>query len=66
MRDLLSKVMTGSMVAGAALLDHLRDRGVVVVRNIADCADIIDTGLPGAKADFSWDGRYIAFTAKRG
>lgn len=35
----------------------------VVVRNIADCDDIFDTGLPGAKADFSYDGRYIAFHA---
>jgi hypothetical protein len=37
--------------------------GTVVVRNIADCDDVLDTGLPGAKADFSWDGRYIAFHA---
>jgi Tol biopolymer transport system component len=35
----------------------------VVVRSLADCADVLDTGLPGAKADFSWDGRYIAFHA---
>lgn len=40
-------------------------RGNVVVRGLTDCDDIIDTGLQGAKADFSWDGRYIAFhTAK--
>jgi hypothetical protein len=37
--------------------------GTVVVRNLADCVDVLDTGLPGAKADFSWDGRYIAFHA---
>src|SRR5262245_28300979 len=36
-------------------------RGKIVVRNLTDCQDIIDTGIGGAKADFSWDGRYIAF-----
>jgi WD40-like Beta Propeller Repeat len=36
-------------------------RGTVVVRNLTDCADVLDTGLPAAKADFSYDGRYIAF-----
>ncbi len=35
-------------------------RGTVVVRNLEDCADIIDTGIAGGKADFSWDGRYLA------
>jgi WD40 repeat protein len=40
-------------------------RGSVVVRNLTDCTDIFDTGLPGAKADFSWDGRYIAFHAPK-
>ncbi|MDB4913415.1 MAG: hypothetical protein JWM95_1059 [Gemmatimonadetes bacterium] len=35
--------------------------GSIVVRNIDDCNDIIDTKMPGAKADFSWDGRFIAF-----
>jgi hypothetical protein len=25
------------------------------------CSDAVDTGIAGAKADFSWDGRYIAF-----
>jgi hypothetical protein len=40
-------------------------RGTVVVRNLDDCGDILDTGLPGAKADFSWDGRYIAFHAPK-
>jgi hypothetical protein len=45
-------------------------QGTVVVRNLTDCADVLDTGLPAAKADFSWDGRYIAFhtpkTSRRG
>lgn len=36
-------------------------RGTVVVRSLTDCSYIFDTGLQGAKADFSWDGRYIAF-----
>ena len=36
-------------------------RGNVVVRGLDHCDDIVDTGLQGAKADFSWDGRYIAF-----
>jgi hypothetical protein len=36
-------------------------RGTVVVRNLTDCADVLDTGLPAAKADFSYDERYIAF-----
>jgi len=36
-------------------------RGNVVVRGLDNCDDIIDTGIKGAKADFSWDGRYIAF-----
>jgi hypothetical protein len=36
-------------------------RGNIVVRNLADCDNILDTGTKGAKADFSWDGRYIAF-----
>jgi hypothetical protein len=36
-------------------------RGSVVVRSRTDCNDIFDTGLQGAKADFSFDGRYIAF-----
>ena len=38
-------------------------QGTVVVRNLTDCADVLDTGLPAAKADFSYDGRYIAFHA---
>lgn len=36
-------------------------KGNVVVRNVTDCQDMVDTGLQGAKADFSWDGRYVAF-----
>ena len=40
-------------------------RGTIVVRNLADCDSIIETGVRGAKADFSWDGRYIAFHAPR-
>ncbi|HST58430.1 MAG TPA: hypothetical protein VLK84_07080 [Longimicrobium sp.] len=36
-------------------------RGTLVVRNLTDCEDIVQTGMPGAKADFSWDGRYVAF-----
>jgi hypothetical protein len=35
-------------------------RGTVVVRNLTDCNDIVDTGIGGGKADFSWDGRYVA------
>ncbi len=35
--------------------------GNVVVRGLTDCKDTLDTGLQGAKADFSWDGRYVAF-----
>jgi hypothetical protein len=42
-------------------------RGHVVVRGLTDCSDILDTGLQGAKADFSFDGRYVAFhVAKSG
>jgi hypothetical protein len=36
-------------------------RGAVVVRGLDDCNAILDTGLQGAKADFSWNGRYVAF-----
>jgi hypothetical protein len=35
--------------------------GTVVLRNLTDCDDIVDTGLQGAKADWSFDGRYVAF-----
>lgn len=42
-------------------------KGHVVVRGLTDCNDILDTGLRGAKADFSFDGRYVAFhVAKTG
>jgi WD40 repeat protein len=40
-------------------------RGTIVVRGLTDCDDVIDTGIQGAKADFSWDGRYIAFHAPK-
>src|SRR5688572_27983854 len=40
-------------------------RGTVVVRNRTDCTSIFDTGIRGAKADFSWDGRYVAFHAPK-
>lgn len=36
-------------------------RGRIVVRGLTDCENTIDTGLQGAKADFSYDNRYIAF-----
>lgn len=35
--------------------------GAVVVRGRTDCVNVFDTGLQGGKADFSFDGRYIAF-----
>ena len=42
-------------------------RGHVVVRGLTDCDDVLNTGLQGAKADFSFDGRYVAFhVAKTG
>ena len=40
-------------------------RGTVVVRNLMDCEGILDTGIGGQKADFSWDGRYIAFHVQK-
>ena len=40
-------------------------RGTVVVRSLSDCSYRLDTGMEGAKADFSWDGRYIAFHAPK-
>ena len=40
-------------------------KGHVVVRGLTDCNDILDTGLQGAKADFSFDGRYVAFHVAR-
>jgi hypothetical protein len=36
-------------------------RGHLVIRNVRDCADILRTNISGAKADFSADGRYIAY-----
>jgi hypothetical protein len=36
-------------------------KGNIVVRGLDNCDNIFDTGIQGAKADFSWDGRYIAF-----
>lgn len=36
-------------------------RGQLLVRSLDNCADVIVTGIRGAKADFSFDGRYIAF-----
>lgn len=38
-------------------------KGNLVVRRLDDCANIVETGIQGSKADFSWDGRYIAFHA---
>ena len=40
-------------------------RGTVVVRSLNDCNYIFDTGIRGAKADFSWDGRYVAMHAPK-
>ena len=40
-------------------------RGSIVVRNLTDCEFVLNTGIQGAKADFSWDGRYIAFHAPK-
>ena len=37
--------------------------GTIVVKNLGDCRDLIRTGMEGGKADFSYDGRYIAFHA---
>jgi hypothetical protein len=39
--------------------------GTIVVRNVADCEGIVRTNIGGGKADFSWDGRYIAFHAQK-
>jgi hypothetical protein len=36
-------------------------RGALVIRDLTDCQNILNTGMQGAKADFSWDGRYVAF-----
>ena len=40
-------------------------RGTVVVRDLMGCDFILDTGIRGAKADFAWGGRYIAFHAPK-
>lgn len=37
----------------------------IIVRNRDDCRDVIRTGVEGGKADFSYDGRYIAFHAQK-
>jgi hypothetical protein len=37
--------------------------GNIVVRGLDNCDNIFDTGIQGAKADFSFDGRHIAFHA---
>lgn len=39
--------------------------GTVVVRDLMDCDYSFDTGIRGAKSDFSWDGRYIAMHAPK-
>jgi hypothetical protein len=36
-------------------------KGILVVRALDNCAGIVNTHIQGSKADFSWDGRYIAF-----
>lgn len=35
-------------------------RGTVVVRSLTNCDVVFDTGIDGAKSDFSWDSRYVA------
>src|SRR5688572_710524 len=40
-------------------------RGNVVIRDLGGCDFVLDTGIRGAKADFSWDGRYVAFHAPK-
>jgi hypothetical protein len=40
-------------------------RGNLVIRDIGGCDFVLDTGIKGAKADFSWDGRYVAFHAPK-
>lgn len=40
-------------------------RGNIVVRDLIGCDFILDTGIRGAKADFAWGGRYIAFHAPK-
>jgi hypothetical protein len=41
-------------------------KGNVTVRGLDNCDDVLNTGIQGGKADFSWDGRYIAFHAIKG
>lgn len=36
-------------------------RGLIAVRNVDSCDGIVETGIQGAKADFSFDGKKIAF-----
>ena len=38
-------------------------KGNLVVRGLDNCDNVFETGIQGSKADFSWDGRYIAFHA---
>ena len=38
-------------------------KGILVVRALDNCDGILNTHIQGSKADFSWDGRYIAFHA---
>src|SRR5262249_48705725 len=38
-------------------------KGNLLVRGLDNCDNIFDTGIQGSKADFSWNGRYIAFHA---
>jgi hypothetical protein len=38
-------------------------KGILVVRPLDNCAGVVNTHIQGSKADFSWDGRYIAFHA---
>jgi hypothetical protein len=40
-------------------------RGTVVIRSLTDCSYVFDTGIKGAKTDFSWDGRYVAMHAPK-
>jgi hypothetical protein len=40
-------------------------RGRLVVRGLDNCEGVLDTQIAGGKADFSWDGRYIAFHAPK-
>lgn len=37
------------------------DKGTLVVRSLKGCDFLLETKIPGGKADFSYDGRYIAF-----